>query len=250
MTLTKGLNLNRLSDEQLLELVELDMQMDSEKQMDALEAIRKKLTFVGGKKGKGKTAFAVAAAWGMREGFGQPVVAIGSKMGLKPEFGPFDFMPEADFRDELAKIDMVSSEDENAEMVADVFKKKGIKIIGATLVFDEAYKLMNARTPQDKMVKLTVQFVAQSRHYSCTPIILAPDEIMIDKLIRLQFDWKGQSFFNKYTGVVTTHLQYGVDVLNFETDLFDGSIHTPYSEMYKTTNILGYRQTSLTMKKL
>jgi hypothetical protein len=171
-------------------------------------------------------------------------------MGLNSNFGPFEYLPELEFKDELAKIDLVASEDENAEMVAEIFKKKGIKIMGATLVFDEAYKLMNARTPQDKMVKLTVQFVAQSRHYLCTPIILAPDEAMIDKLIRLQFDWKGQSFFNKYTKVVTTHLQYGIDVLNFETDLLDDSTHIPFGQMYNTTNVLGYRASSLNIKKL
>ncbi len=175
-TQTPPLNLRRLTDEQLFELVELEMESDLEKQTDCFKQLQKKITFVSGKKGKGKTAFAVGASWWLRESFNQPVVAIGTKMGLNERFGPFSYLPEAEFKDELAKIEMVASEDENAQMVAEIFKKKGIKIMGATLVFDEAYKLMNARTPQDKMVKLTVQFVAQCRHYLCTPIILAPDE--------------------------------------------------------------------------
>jgi hypothetical protein len=239
-----------MTDEQLMELLEMDMQLDLEKQTDLIKQLQQKITFISGKKGKGKTASAVAIAYWLRESFGQPVVAIGSKMGLLPQFGPFDYMPENEFKEELAKIDMVASEDENAEMVADIFKKKGIKIMGATIIFDEAYKLMNARTPQDKMVKLTVQFVAQSRHYLCTPIILAPDEAMIDKLIKLQFDWKGQAFWNKYTGVVTTRLQYGIDVITFEIDIFDDSLHTAFRSMYNTTNVLGYRASTLNIKQL
>lgn len=245
-----SLKLRGMTDEQLMELVELELQFDLEKQTDMLKALRQKITFISAKKGKGKTATAVALSYWLRESFGQPVVAIGSKMGLLPEFGPFDYMPESEFKDELAKIDLVAREDENAEMVADIFKKKGIKIMGATLVFDEAYKLMNARTPHDKLVKLTVQFVSQSRHYLCTPIILAPDERMIDRLITLQFDWKGQAFWNKYTHVVTTRLQYGIDVVTFEIDLLDESLHTAFGKMYNSQNVLGYRASSLNIQKL
>jgi hypothetical protein len=247
---TLGLNLKGLNNTQLMELVELDMQMDLQDYTDNLKQLVKKITFVYGKKGKGKTAFAVAASWGLREYFDQPVVCIGSKMGLGPAFGPFDYMPEVEFKEELAKIDMVANEDENAEMVAEIFKRKGIKIMGATIIFDEAYKLMNARSPQDKMVKLTVQFVSQCRHYLCTPIILAPDERMIDKLIVLQMDWKGQAFWNKYTYTTTIRLQYGVDVITFEVDLTDGSLHTPFGEMYNSQNILGYRPSTLNIQKL
>jgi hypothetical protein len=243
-----GLNLKRLTDEQLMQLLELDMQLDLEKQTSALEQLRHKLTFVSGKKGKGKSAFAVAASWWLRENFGQPVVCVGSKMGLLPAFGPFDYIPEGEFKEELAKITIAANEDENAEHVAEIFRAKGIHLIGSTVVFDESHKLMNARTPQDKMVKLTVQFMSQIRHYDATGIVLAPDESMIDKLIRLQFDWKGQAFFNKYTKVVTVHLQYGIDVMNFEIDLLDGSAHTPFGEMYNTRNLLGYRQASLNIK--
>ncbi|MEM3426780.1 MAG: zonular occludens toxin domain-containing protein [Nitrososphaerales archaeon] len=238
-----------MSDEQLLQLVALDLAAEQEDLAKALEQLLNKITFVSGKKGKGKTAFAVAASYNIRELFGRPVVCVGSRMGLRPEFGPFDYIPEAEFKEELAKITLVANEDENAEHVAEVFRRRGIHLIGSVVVFDEAYKLMNARTPQDKLVKLTVQFVSQIRHYDCTAIVLAPDISMVDKLIRLQFDWTGQAFYNPYTGVVVVHLTYGLDTLNFEIDLFDDSLHPAYASMYNTRNIVGYRAASLNIKE-
>jgi len=243
------LNFRRMTDEQLMQLVALDIAAEQEDQAKALEQLLNKITFVSGKKGKGKTAFAVAAAYNMREIFGRPVVCVGSKMGLQPSFGPFDYISEADFKEELSRINLVANENENAEHVAQIFRDRGIHLIGSVVVFDEAYKLMNARTPQDKLVKLTVQFVSQIRHYDCTAIILAPDINMVDKLIRLQFDWTGQAFFNPYTGVVVVHLTYGLDVINFEIDLFDDSLHPAYASMYNTRNIVGYRTSSLNIKK-
>lgn len=245
-----GLNLKSMSDEQLAQLIELDMHLDTEKETDSLKELINKLIFVEAKKRKGKTAWAMATAWKLREYFDKPVVCVGTKMGLKPEFGPFDYISEAEWREELEKITVAANENENAEKVNEVFRAKGIHIIGATVLFDEAYKLMWSRTPQDKIVKLTVQWVSQVGHYDCTCIVLAPIEAMIDKLIRPQFDWKGQAFFNKYTKVVTVRLQYGIDVLTFTVDLLDGSTHIPFGDMYNTTNITGYRAQTLSAPKI
>ncbi len=148
-----------------------------------------------GKKGKGKTIAGVGIIQALRDLFGRPVVIIGSKMGLTEEFGDFTYLDERKFIDELDKIASLSkssSEDEVSSTVETALENLGINIMNATLVFDEAYKLFDARTPSDKLVRVFGYFVAQSRHYGITIILMSPNRDMIDKRVRRQIDWFGR----------------------------------------------------------
>lgn len=253
---TKFLDPERMSLEQLTELFELDMELQMSQQDDVLARIRESKTMITGKGGRGKTLSAVAIAYMMRERFHIPVIAIGSKMGLGqgaggPEaFGPFQNMDEQDFKEELERLNVAVSEEENADQVAKAFEKYGVSVLYSVLVFDEARKLLNSRRPQDKLVQLTGDFVMQARHYHCTTIILAPSEDEIDKRVVRQLDWKGRCYHNVYTDVCRVRLVQGLEVLTLDIDGADDTLHPAYYDMYNSWNLLGYRQSSLSINKM
>jgi hypothetical protein len=156
-------------------------------------------------------------------------------------------MSESQFRDELNNLSVAANEEDNAENVAKAFEKYGISILYATLVFDEAYKLFNSRSPMDKLVQLFGFFIAQSRHYHVTIIILTPDASMIDgKRVRPQMDWKGRVYHNKYTNKARLRLVAGIDTITLEVDgMNDPSPDNPFYFMYDSWALLGYRSNQL-----
>ncbi|KKN33908.1 hypothetical protein LCGC14_0799010 [marine sediment metagenome] len=153
------------------------------------------IVFLEGKKGKGKTLAAVAIVKQLRDLFGKHVVCIGSRLGLTEAFGEHTFLDERRFIEELDKIRLISKDTDDAQVqtaVEGALASLGIDIMDATLVFDEAYKLFDARTPSDKLVRVFGYFMAQSRHYNITIVLVAPNRDMIDKRVRRQIDWFGR----------------------------------------------------------
>ena len=243
-------SLDRLSEKDLRELLALDIELESAKQDDILQELLETTITITGKKGRGKTLTGgVAIPWQLRERFGRGVVVVGSKMGLKPEFGPYQQMSEEKFRDELERVDLAASEEDNAEQVAQAFEKYGVSILYKTIVFDEAGKLFERRRGMDKLVQLMGYFIDQSRHYHVTTLLLAPSERRIDQRIVDQAEWHGKVFHNKFTDVATLKLTQGLEVRVLEIDGSDGTLHTPYYEMYNSWAMLGYRRTSLEITK-
>lgn len=247
---TKPLNFERMSEEQLRELFELDIELLNFQQEDVLSRLVETSIDIVGKKGRGKTLTAVAIAYQLRERFGRHIVCIGSKMGLKPTFGPYQVMNEQAFRDEMERINIAASIEENAEAVAKAFEKYGVSVLYATIVFDEAYKLFEARRSADKLVQLAGYFCAQQRHYHVTTLFLTPDEDQVDKRVIRQLDWHGRCYHNKYTDICRTRFTQGLEVLNLEVDGRDNSLHTAYYDMYNSWAMLGYRQSSLSINKM
>jgi len=245
---TPLIKLDELTDQELVELYCALNEVEEERKEDAYARILEKKLLIQGMGGRGKTLTAVHLAWELRERFGRPVICVGSKMGLKPEFGPFKVMSEEDFRAELERIEMVSKEEDNVAAVAAAFEKYGISILYATVVFDEAGKLFNSRRSSEKLVQLCDQFVAQQRHYHCTSIFLTPHEDEVDKRIVRQMNWKGRVYHNDYTHIARVRLIQGIDVLTFDTDGRDGSKHIPFYDMYDSWTMLGYRKASLKIK--
>jgi hypothetical protein len=239
----------KLSQEQLMELFELDTQMVNIEQEDTIGRLVETSIDIIGKKGRGKTLTGVAIAYQLRERFNRPVICVGSKMGLNESFGPYQFMGEMDFRNEMERISLAADEEENAEQVAKMFDKYGISILYSTIVFDEAYKLFEARRSMDKMVQLTGYFMAQQRHYHVTTIFMSPDEKLIDKRIVQQVDWKGRCFHNKYNDMCRARFVQGLDVLTLDVDGMDDLLHPPYYYMYNSWALVGYRKASLNIKE-
>ncbi len=248
-TKTKEFNPEKLNLEQLEELFELDTEIADTEQQDVIGRLLETSVDIIGKKGRGKTLTGVTVGYQLRERFERPVVCVGSKMGLNENFGPFQFLGEQDFRNEMEKISVAADEEENAEQVAAMFKKYGVSILYATIIFDEAYKLFEARRAMDKMVQLMGYFMAQQRHYHVTTVLMAPDEKLIDKRIIQQVDWKGRCFHNKYTNMCRARFVQGLEVLTLDIDGTDDTLHPTYYDMYNSWNMVGYRKQSLNIKQ-
>lgn len=249
----RQLNVDELSDQALIELFTLYEEKTEQEREDTLSRLVEQAVLIEGKKGRGKTLTAIALSWEIRQRFGRPVIAVGSKMGIgkgaggPDAFGPHKVMNEVAFRNELEKIDVVSNEEDNAEAVAAAFDKYDISILYATLIFDEAYKLFNKRNPRDKLIQLFGFFVAQSRHYHVTIILLSPEN-MVDERVMNQMDWKGRVYHNPYTQTARVRLMSGLDVINYDIHGSDDSDHIPFYDMYDTHVLLGYRKSDLKIK--
>lgn len=246
-TKTREFNPDRLSLEQLDELFALDTDIADSEQEDVIARLLETSVDIIGKKGRGKTITGVCVSWQLRQRFNRDVICVGSKMGLKDAYGPYKFLSEADFRAEMEAISVVADEEENAEQVVEMFKRHGISIMYSTVIFDEAYKLFEARRSSDKMVQLTGYFMAQQRHYHVTTIFMSPDEDMIDKRIIRQVDWKGRCFHNKYTDICRARFTQGLETITLDIDGVDDTMHPAYYDMYNSWNLLGYRKQSLQM---
>jgi len=245
-----GLDYDALSDSELLNLAQAYVKVEQQKREDTLARLVEQAVLIEGKKGRGKTLTALAIAWWLRELFNRPVISVGSKMGIKPEFGPHKVMNEMAFRDELNQLSIVANEEDNAENVARAFEKYGISILYSTLVFDEAYKLFNSRTPMDKLVQLFGFFIAQSRHYHVTILLLTPDRSMVDsKRVRPQMDWNGRVYHNKYTNKARLRLVAGIETMTLEVDgLRDPTPEHNFYSFYNSWNLLGMRPSQLNIK--
>tara|TARA_B100000749_G_scaffold76440_1_gene57441 strand:- start:5414 stop:6187 length:774 start_codon:yes stop_codon:yes gene_type:complete len=209
-----------------------------QKQAEAIGSLVRQITLFEGKKGRGKTLAAVAMAYQMREFFDIPTVVIGSSMDLTPAYGPHVFLDEREFIDNLDKMTKISkgtADQEVGDAIETVMENMGISIHDSLLVFDEAYKFFDARTPSDKLVRVFGYFVAQSRHYKSTIFLISPNRDMMDKRVRRQIDWFGRCFTNRRTNVTTVRLTGGVESWKLRVN---GPTYWP---MYDTHAILGFR---------
>ena len=239
-----------LSDATLVEVFKALVDIEEEKKEATLARLIEQAILIEGKKRRGKTLSAVGISWELRERFNRPVIAVGSKMSLNENFGPYTFMPESDFKAEMEKINIAANEEESAERVASMFERYGIRILYATVIFDEAYKLFNVRTPMDKLTQLTGFFVAQQSHYHVTTIFLSPTREQIDKRIRVQLDWQGRVYHNKYTNIARVRLVQGIEVMTYDIDGASDAEHVPFYDMYDSWGMLGFRSTSLNIKNM
>lgn len=231
-------------------LVELRFALREEQREDAIRRLLEQALLLEGKKGRGKSLSAVVIAWQLRELFDRHVITVGSKMGLKAEFGPFQELTEGQFRDALSKIQDVVEEEHAAEEVWKALKDKGVDLMHATIVFDEAYKLFDARNPMDKLTRIFGYFMAQQRHYHCTTLLLTPNRDMVDKRVKQQVDWFGRCFHNKWTHQGVVRLVSGLETIPLTYNAIDDSAHIPYYEMYDSWQVVGFRRASLRINKM
>lgn len=250
MSVMPEIKFEEMSDEALAEVFRCFVDIEEEEKELTLARLIEAATLIEGKKRRGKTLSTVGISWELRERFGLNIICVGSKMGLNDNFGPYQFMPESDFRNEMEKLDIASKEEDNAERVANMFEKYGVSIINAVVIFDESYKLFNARTPMDKLTQLTGFFVAQQAHYHATTIFTSPSREDLDKRIRRQLDWQGRVYHNKYTHTARVRLVSGIEAISYDIDGASDAEHLPFYEMYDSWNLLGFRKTSLTIKNV
>jgi len=239
------IKLEELNKRDLERLVELKIMLADQKEEDALLRLLEAASLLEGKKGRGKTLSAVSICYQLRERFNRHVISVGSKMGLKPEFGDFTNLTEVQFKDALSKVQDVVDEEAGAEAVVKSLRAKGVDLLYATLVFDEAYKLFDCRTPSDKLARLFGYFMAQQRHYHCTTLLLTPNRDMIDKRVRQQLDWQGRCFHNSWTHKCTVRMVGGLETMTFTLSGIDDTFHIPYYEMYDTYTLVGFRRKHL-----
>jgi hypothetical protein len=209
-----------------------------QKQAEAIGSLVRNITLFEGKKGRGKTLAAVAMAYQMREFFDIPTTVIGSSMDLTDKYGAYTFLDEREFIDNLDKVTKISkgtAEQEVGDAIETVMDNMGISIHNSLLIFDEAYKFFDARTPSDKLVRVFGYFVAQSRHYKCSLFLISPNRDMIDKRVRRQIDWFARCFTNKRTNITTVRLTGGVESWKLRVN------GPTYWDMYDTHAILGFR---------
>lgn len=237
--------LEGLSKRDLERLVELKLMMLDQKEEDALARLVETAVLLEGKKSRGKTLTGIAICYQLRERFNRHVITIGTKMGLKPEFGEFENLSETQFRDALERIQDIVDEEVGAEEVVKALRALGVDLMYATIAFDESYKLFDCRTPSDKMTRLFGYFMAQQAHYHCTTLLLTPNREMIDKRVRQQLDWQGRCFHNKWTHNCTVRLVGGLETLTFTLSGIDDTFHIPYYEMYDRWTLVGYRRKHL-----
>ena len=188
---------------------------------------------------------AVAILHHLREDFGRHVVTVGTKMGLKPEFGEFQSLSETQFKDALEKIQDIVDEELAAEEVVKALRAKGVDLMYSSIAFDESYKLFDCRTPSDKMTRLFGYFMAQQAHYHCTTVLLTPNREMIDKRVRQQLDWQGRCFHNKWTHKCTVRFVGGLETMTFTFSGVDDTYHIPYYNLYDRWTLTGYRRKHL-----
>jgi len=238
-------DLKTLTKHDLEELVNMKLMLAESKEEDALARLVETSVLLEGKKARGKTLSAVAICYQLRERFNRHVITIGSKMGLKPEFGAFENLTESQFKDALGKIQDVVDEEAGAEEVVKALRSKGVDLMYSTLVFDESYKLFDCRTPSDKLTRVFGYFMAQQRHYHCTTLLLTPNRDMIDKRVRQQLDWQGRCFHNKWTHKCTVRLVGGLETMTFTLSGIDDTYHVPYYDLYETHVLVGFRRKHL-----
>lgn len=244
------IDLSELSDEALVAIMESLLDIEEEEREDTYAQLLEKAVLIEAKKRRGKTLAALAIAWELRERFERHIVVVGSPMGLNESYGQYQFMSEADFRDEMERIDMAASQEEHAEAVAQAFDKYGVSVLYATLVFDEARKMFDSRKHNDKMVQLVDDYIMQSAHYHTTTLFTAPGADELDKRLVRQLDWKGRVYYNQYTHIARVRLVSGIDVVNIDVNGASDAEHVPFFDMYNSWNLLGFKKKALQVKNL
>ena len=162
--------------------------LDLTKEQKYLLPFTEGITAVEGKKGSGKTTAAIALAWKVRELFGMPIVC---DFPLKEEFGPYTHLDIPRFLDDLRTVSAATKGHGThvAERAVDMlFKTKYPSIEGCFMILDEAYKYVDSRTPNDRVVRLFGYWISQIRHFRTSLILIVPHMDMVDKRVARQVD--------------------------------------------------------------
>ncbi len=214
------------------------------KRLLLIQPLLRQRTLLEGVAGSGKSLAGVALMKMLKELCGMDIVVIGSKMDLNEHFGNYTFLDEKEFIENLAKITEIgksTSEQQLGNAVEMLLQQEGVSIMNTCLVFDEAYKLFDARTPSDKLVRVFGYFIAQSRHYKSTIILMSPDRKDLDRRIRRQINWFGQC---------TTRNNKTTVVLRDGRESYLLKIHGPnYWHMYDTHALVGFRTKHLAIRE-
>lgn len=160
------------------------------------------ITAFEGRKGSGKTTAAVAIMHKLRETFNIPSVC---DFPLKEAYGDYTKISIPTFVDELRLITEATQGmgKEVAERATDVlFKKRYPSIVGSTMLLDEAYKYVDSRMPNDKVVRLFGYWISQIRHYQTSLLLIVPHMDMVDKRVARQVDRVARCYTDERTGRV------------------------------------------------
>jgi len=209
---------------------------------ELLSAHLEQVTFLEAKKRRGKTLSMVCMAYWFRELFGLNIICVGSRMGIRPEFGPYQFLDEKEFiaqLDSISEVSKRSTEKELEKNVEEVLEKMGVRLYRSAMFFDEAYKLFEARAAMDKLVRLFGYFVAQSAHYHVTIVMSSPNRLMLDRRVRQQIDWWGRCFYIPRMKKSIVRFMQGLEHWKMTVD------GPRYFPMYDSWTLLGYRQSQL-----
>lgn len=168
---------------------------NDQKLTELLGRLLYKCTFIKGSKGKGKSLSDTAIAYEIKERYGKVVTCVGTSLGLdKDEFGKFNYLTVEKFIKTLELFnDLAKGEEVDVENTTVKHILEDLGLLNGILILDEAYKLLESRTPGKKPVLAFGHFMSASRHYKCTTLMSAPSETMIDKRVRLQFDYIGRA---------------------------------------------------------
>jgi len=208
--------------------VNIDKVMDQRIQL--LHYLRNCVTLFHGQMGTGKSTNAVAISHWMRDLFELPVIQVGTSLGLKPAYGPFSYMPEKAFIEQLILMSHISEEiTQNNIQDTETYlewcrKTRGLTLYRSILLVDEMQKLCNSRTPHNRLNLAMLNFVAQMRHYHCTMIAMAPSPMNVDGRIREQIRWLCKPDFDPATKWYTNRLrgpQGGVRLRIYAPDYYD-----------------------------
>ena len=115
-------------------IAQLKQERILQKQAEAIGSLVRNITLFEGKKGRGKTLAAVAMAYQMREFFDIPTVVIGSSMDLTDAYGPYVFLDEREFIDNLDRMTKISkgtADQEVGDAIEQVMDNMGISIHNA-----------------------------------------------------------------------------------------------------------------------
>lgn len=226
-----------------------ELQRLQTRRLDTLGRLVEQAVLFEGKKGRGKSLSAVGVGYNLRELFGLHVIVVGSKMGIRPEFGPFEQMTEMQF---LEKLELLTDIAENIdptlpeEAIEQVLRSKGVNFMHSVTVFDEAQKLFECRTPSDKVVRLFGYFIDQMRHYHMTAILCSPHRRRIDGRVRQQLDFYGRCFMNKRKELVTVWVRGGGQTFRLKFHNVDPyGLRPNYYDMYNSWTLVGFRRKHL-----
>lgn len=188
------------------------------------------VTLFHGQMGTGKSTNAVAISHWMRDLFELPVIQVGTSLGLKPSYGPFSYMPEKTFIEQLILMSHISEEiTQNNIQDTETYlewcrKTRGLTLYRAILLVDEMQKLCNSRTPHNRLNLAMLNFVAQMRHYHCTMIAMAPSPMNVDRRVQEQIRWLCKPDYDPATKWYTNRLrgpQGGVRLRIYAPDYYD-----------------------------
>jgi len=217
-----------------------------------LAQLVEKCTCLEGRHDRGKSMSLVAISYWLREWFGRPVITVESSMGLKPTFGSHKYLSVKAFVEELKKLTEVAKIGQNGhqpeelqDAIDEALKRLGINLMYATLVFDEANKLFEARRPHDPLVILVGYFVQQMAHYHNTVLIATPNRRAIDYRVREQVDFWGRPHYDELTNVCQLDF-FKLSPERLMTLRIQGE---RYFDMYDRWSLVAFRGKSLNIKE-